>query len=112
MVDVVVRTPNVTVNKEGVRTVKVKTGPAGPPGPQGERGPKGETGASGTTFRHVHTQETASDTWTVTHDLGGFPSTTVVDSGGTVVEGDVEYLSENTVEISFSSPFAGQAFFS
>lgn len=61
------------------------------------------------TYRHV--QGTASATWVVTHNLNKYPSVTVSDSTGLQVEGTVDYFDLNTVTISFSSAFAGEANF-
>lgn len=61
------------------------------------------------TYRHV--QGSSSDTWNVTHALAKYPTVTVVDSGGSQVEGDVFYVSENAVILYFSAPFSGEAFF-
>ena len=63
-------------------------------------------------FRYVHTQSAPATEWIVTHGLDGYPSVTVIDSAGTVVEGGVEYLSQNIVRLTFVGPFSGQAFFS
>ena len=54
--------------------------------------------------------ETVSDTWTVTHNLGEYPSVTVVDSGNTVVVGNVEYISTQQLKVTFSSAFSGCVF--
>lgn len=62
------------------------------------------------TQRYVHTQSSASSTWTITHALGGRPSVTVVDSAGTVVIGEVGYNSNTTVVVSFTTPFSGFAY--
>lgn len=62
------------------------------------------------TQRHVHTQSSASTTWTITHALGGRPSVTIVDSAGTVVVGEVGYNSDTTVVVSFTSAFSGFAY--
>lgn len=62
--------------------------------------------------QYVHIQSVASPTWTVTHNLGFFPAVSVIDSGGSVVEGDVSYISVNQVSIAFSSSFGGKAYFS
>lgn len=61
------------------------------------------------TYRHV--QGAASDSWTVVHGLGKFPAVFVVDSAGTLVDGDVAYIDQNTVVVTFSSPFSGEAYF-
>lgn len=62
--------------------------------------------------QYIHTQSISASTWIVTHDLGFFPAVSVIDSGGSVVEGDVSYISVNQVSIAFSSSFGGKAYFS
>ena len=59
----------------------------------------------------VYTQNVASDEWIVNHNLAKYPSVTVVDSGLTMVNGEVEYNDINQVTIRFRSPFTGKAFF-
>ena len=59
----------------------------------------------------VYTQNVASATWVVTHNLNKFPSVSVVDSANTLVNGQVEYNSINEVTISFRAAFTGKAFF-
>ena len=54
--------------------------------------------------------EVATVKWTITHNLGKFPSVTVVDLDNNVVIGDVDYLSTNIIQITFSIPFSGCAF--
>lgn len=66
--------------------------------------------ASGPTRRHIHTQNSPSTTWTITHTLGGKPQVTVVDTGDNVVLGDVQYLSSAQIICSFSAPFSGLAY--
>jgi hypothetical protein len=61
---------------------------------------------------YVHNQSVSSATWTISHNMGFFPSVSVVDNGGNVVVGDVLYISENQVSISFSASFGGKAYFS
>ena len=60
--------------------------------------------------RKIHTQSSASSTWNVTHELGGRPSVTIVDSAGTVVVGDVVYNSNTSITVTFSAPFSGFAY--
>ena len=60
--------------------------------------------------RHVHTQGTASTTWTINHSLGGYPSVMVVDSAKTVVYGEINYVSTSQVVVNFSSAFSGSAY--
>ena len=71
----------------------------------GGRGPAGIS-----SVHYVHTQEAAAAEWTVTHNLGRYPSVTVVDSAESVVIGDVEYDSANCVILRFSAAFSGKAY--
>lgn len=61
---------------------------------------------------YVHEQLAPDTTWTIVHRLNKYPSVTVFDStdSGEVVFGDVAYIDENTVTVSFSAAFAGKAF--
>lgn len=60
---------------------------------------------------HEHTQSIASDRWVISHNLNKYPNVSVIDSGGNQVFGDVKYLDKNTVELTYSYPFSGTAFF-
>jgi len=53
---------------------------------------------------YTHNQSSTSDTWVITHNLNRFPSVTVIDSGGTIVQGTVVYNSNKQLTITF---FAG-----
>ena len=64
-------------------------------------------GATGT-FTECFTDD--SKLWTITHNLGKFPSITVIDTGGTVVTGEYTYIDTNNVILNFSAPFAGKAY--
>jgi len=59
---------------------------------------------------YTHTQIVPSQTWSINHSLGRFPPVAVVDSAGSVVLGDVKYLSADDIEISFTAAFAGKAY--
>ena len=48
--------------------------------------------------------------WTVTHNLGKYPSVMVVDTGNTVLEVNVHYVSVNQLTITFASPTSGKAY--
>ena len=61
---------------------------------------------------YTHNQITSSTTWTVTHNLGFFPAVSVVDSGGNYVIGDVNYVSQNVLTVSFNASFGGKAYLS
>lgn len=60
---------------------------------------------------YVHKQETSSDTWEVIHGLGKEPAVTIVDSAGTEVIGEVEYVNLNKCILRFQAPFSGKAIF-
>lgn len=51
-----------------------------------------------------------SANWTITHNLGKFPSVTVVDSTNTLVIGNVVYTNSNIINITFNSAFVGCVF--
>jgi hypothetical protein len=55
-------------------------------------------------------QSTAATTWNITHNLGKFPSVSIVDSGNTIVRGNIDYTSENALTITFSAAFGGKAY--
>ncbi|HOP80067.1 MAG TPA: hypothetical protein PLZ21_05810 [Armatimonadota bacterium] len=74
----------------------------------GIMGPQGPPGPPGTTY--IHHQQVAAKIWRIEHNLGGYPSVTIVDSSGRYVIGNVQYLNENTIEVSFSASFAGKAY--
>lgn len=58
---------------------------------------------------YSHIQGVPSALWTINHNLGFYPSVTVVDTNGDECEGDVEHPTLNQTTITFSAPFAGQA---
>ena len=79
----------------------------------GDSGPQGIPGVSGEQILgYVHNQGSPSDTWTIVHGLDFIPNITVVDSAGSVVEGDYSYPNENTVIATFIGSFAGKAYLS
>lgn len=66
--------------------------------------------SGGGDLAYTHTQTVASATWTITHNLGKFPSVTVIDSADSVVIGDVVFTSVNELVVSFSGIFSGKAY--
>ena len=67
-------------------------------------------GTSNIDKTYVHTQSVASNTWSITHNLGKFPSVSVVDSAENLVLGDITYTNNNSLTISFSATFSGKAY--
>jgi len=83
---------------------KVELGTSGPQGPMGVV----DYGQLGSTFD----QASASTTWLINHTLQFYPSITVVDSAGNVVEGDYSYPNATTIIANFSNAFSGKAYLS
>lgn len=52
----------------------------------------------------------ATSTWRIVHNLDKFPSVTVVDSSGNFIEGSVQYINNNIIEIIFNAAFTGTAY--
>ncbi len=95
---------NITVEES---SVSVSLGTSGPQGPQGIPGDIQLSDIS-----YVHVQSVSATTWTIIHGLQFIPSITVVDSAGSVIEGDYSYPDENTVIATFSGGFTGKAYLS
>lgn len=60
---------------------------------------------------YAHTQSEASATWVVNHNLGKYPSVSVVDSAGELVVGQVDYNSTSQATLTFVGAFSGKAYF-
>lgn len=75
-----------------------------------EGGPQGAAGADLSDKHYVHTQNAASTSWTITHNLGKMPSVEVVDTGDNIVVGEIEYISLNQVQVTFGAAFTGKAY--
>ena len=58
----------------------------------------------------AYVQSTASATWDIEHPLNKFPSVTVVDSAGSVVVGEVQYISNSEVIVTFNGAVSGTAY--
>jgi len=58
----------------------------------------------------IFNQGVPATTWSITHNLGKFPSITVIDTGNTVVTGEYTYVDNNNVVLTFSAGFAGKAY--
>jgi hypothetical protein len=117
----------------GVGTQGIQgTAGVGTQGTTGAQGPQGAPGIGGsditttddltegltnqyftvTRVAYEHTQGSVSDSWTIPHNLGFKPNVTVVDSGGTIYEGEITYTNSNSLTVSFSAAFSGKAYLS
>lgn len=70
----------------------------------------GGGGVTPQTATYIHNQLLATDVWVIEHNLGRFPSVTVVDSTRREFEGEVKYDNERRLRITFSAAFSGQAY--
>lgn len=59
---------------------------------------------------YKHVQSAASSEWTIVHNLGKFPSVTIVDSIDRVVYGEIDFIDDNTVKVTFTAAFSGKAY--
>lgn len=59
---------------------------------------------------YIHNQSVSSNTWNVQHSLGKFGSVTVVLSSGQQGYGDVTYIDENNLTITFAGAESGKAY--
>jgi hypothetical protein len=100
---------DITVTLQGPAPIMIALEQAqGLPGGQGIQGIQGVPGPAAVTF--TYTQSMAVALWTIVHNLGKFPSVTVTDSTGRIVEGDPDYIDGNSLTVSFSAPFSGVAY--
>jgi hypothetical protein len=58
----------------------------------------------------IFNQGAPATVWNILHNLGKFPSITVIDTGDTVVTGEYTYIDNNNVTLTFSAAFAGKAY--
>jgi hypothetical protein len=59
---------------------------------------------------YIHDQAIPANVWEVSHNLGKYPSVSIVDSAGNVVVGEVQYKTNNQIFIYFTSAFGGKAY--
>lgn len=64
-------------------------------------------GTGDLTFLHV--QGTASAVWTITHNLGKYPSVSVLDTLHEEIEAEVDHLDTNNTVVTFAGPTSGSA---
>ena len=105
-------------------------GGGGAPGPPGQGVPPGGTPGqmlakvsasdydttwvtvAGAIASYRHIQTVPSAVWTIPHNLGFYPNVSVVDSTGREVVGEITYVNMNTVQLTFSAAFGGEAYLS
>jgi len=68
------------------------------------------SGGGGGDKNFVYNQASPDLVWNIVHNLDKFPSVSVVDSAGTTVFGNVQYLNVNELTITFNGAFSGKAY--
>ena len=63
-----------------------------------------------TSKTYVHEQGIASDAWDINHNLGKYPSVTVIDTAGTVFTAAVDYIDENNCIVHINGATKGKAY--
>ena len=58
----------------------------------------------------IFTQGTPATTWNIQHNLGKFPSVSVINNNNIVIISEVTYVDNNNVQINFSAGFTGKAY--
>ena len=56
------------------------------------------------------TQGVPAVTWNIQHNLGKFPSVSVVNNNNVVINGEITYTDNNNLTCNFSAAFAGKAY--
>lgn len=101
---VIVESDDTTVIETTSNNVIVAEGTSGP---QGIQGPQGPVGPSGTGDKSFTQDFLTSSSVTVLHSLNKRPSVTVINSANDEIEGDVDYIDLNTVQVSFAGAMSG-----
>jgi len=58
----------------------------------------------------IYVQNVPATVWNITHTLNKLPSVMVVDTGNTVVQGEITYIDNSNITINFTAGFAGKAY--
>jgi hypothetical protein len=69
-----------------------------------------ELAADGADKHYTHLQGAANSVWTIAHNLGKKVSAIVVDSAKRVVVGQIDYIDDNNLTITFNGSFSGEAY--
>lgn len=59
---------------------------------------------------YIHRQTVSTNVWVINHNLGKYPSITCVESTGTRLYGTEQYLSQDTVQVTFIGNCTGEAY--
>ncbi len=59
---------------------------------------------------YTYIQISPSSEWIINHNLRKMPTVTIVDSAGSVVLGEIQYVDENQIRLAFIGEFSGKAY--
>ena len=71
---------------------------------------QGTTSSGGADASYTHLQSTAREIWNVSHPLDKKPSVTIENENGEIVFGEIKYLSNVNIQITFSLAVSGKAY--
>jgi hypothetical protein len=60
---------------------------------------------------YVYEQLNPTNSWTINHGLNKRPSVNITDLDNNIVYGDIQYVNDNQVTITFNKPFTGKVIF-
>jgi len=111
------QTTNIQISEAGPQGIPGPAGATGPAGAAGAPGPAGQVGPQGPAgetqvIAYTHTQNAVSYTWSISHNLGFRPNITTTDASGFPIEGSVQYIDANTINVIFSFQTTGFAYLS
>ena len=66
-------------------------------------------GGGGSDVNYTHNQSQPLNIWYVEHNLGKYPSVSIIDSAGSLVVGDVSYIDTNSLLITLAAGMSGKA---
>ena len=55
-------------------------------------------------------QAAAATVWNIPHNLGKFPSVSIINNNNIVINGEITYIDNNNITLTFSAGFAGTAY--
>ncbi len=70
----------------------------------------GGGGGAGQDVHYTFNQRVPAEVWNIAHNMNKFPSVSIVDSGGNVVIGNIDYVDRNNVQVTFNGAFSGSAY--
>ena len=82
----------------------------GSTGTQGQVLSKTLNGTEWSNRTFTFNQTVSTNIWSITHNIGAFPAVTVIDSVGNFVVGDVSYVDDRSVTLTFKTAFKGKAY--